>query len=210
MKPVPIALIEDDIRFRKEFREILETFAEVESILEFSSAEECLDADLSGISFFFIDIGLSGMKGIDLLIKLGEMYPDPAKIMVTRLTTDSNLFESLRFGAVGFIMKSDLMMIHEILPSIFRGGFYISPPIAVHLIHHFQSVSSKTNPSPLTEAEHKVLVKLSDGFSVEDICALMGVKKSTIQFHIRGIYRALQVSNRAQMIKKANELKIIP
>ena len=183
---------------------------DVKSIVEFSSAEECLSADLKEISFFFIDIVLEEMSGIDLLKKLHPLYPEPSKIMLTKLSSDDKLFMSLQFGASGFIIKSDYFHLKEIIPNILRGGFYISPLIAVYILKQFQKVMVKPDPSPLTEMEHKVLIKLTEGYSVEEAGKFLGLKKSTIQFHIRGIYNALQVSNRVQMLKKANELKIIP
>ncbi len=210
MKSVTVAVIEDDEKFRKEFVKLLAKFEEIEKIVEFDSAEECLSSDLNNISFYFIDLHLKEISGIELLIKLSEITPDSSKIIVSKLATDEKLFECLRNGAVGYIIKSDMIMIWEIISSILNGGFYISPTIAIYMIKYFKNSTEKINHFPLTETEYKVLLKLADGLSVDGVSKLLGVKKTTIQFHVRGIYKALQVSNRAQMLRKANELKIIP
>ncbi|MCB1143373.1 MAG: response regulator transcription factor [Leptospiraceae bacterium] len=217
MNAYKIAIIEDDLKFRKEFTTLLHKTNKISKIFEFNSAELCLKEDLKEVTFFFIDIGLDGMTGNELLVQLGDLYPKAIKIMLTTLKSQTELFNTLRAGAMGYILKSDLLRIEEILTIIFNKGFYISPELAVHLVMYFKlanQTNSKQNPnlssaSFLTDSENRVLQKLSEGYSVQEIASALRVKESTIRFHIRGIYKALHVSNRVQMLKKANLLGIL-
>lgn len=206
---VKIALIEDQQSVCDAVKAILEKNANIEKIFCFQSAEECEISDISEIDIFFVDIRLPGIDGISFLSKINDRKPDSKKLILTMMESDDIIFQALKLGCIGYILKTDIDKISEIIDMTVAGGAYMSPSVAIRVMNFFYRIKNSEEFEKLTEKETLILKELSAGYTPNEIAETLKVTVSTVRFHIRGIYQKLQVNNRIQMLKKAQGLGII-
>lgn len=206
---VNIALIEDQPSVCETLQAILSKNPNVNSIFSYYSAEECEASDISNIDIFIIDVRLPGMDGITYLSKLNDRRPDSKKLILTVMESDDIIFQALKLGCIGYILKTDIDKISEIIDIAASGGAYMSPSVAIRVMNFFYRIKNSEELEKLTEKETQILKELSAGFTPVEIAETLRVSVSTVRFHIRGIYQKLQVNNRIQMLKRAEGLGII-
>lgn len=206
---VKIALIEDQKSICETLEMILIKNPNIEKIIIFHSAEECEAADVSEIDIFVIDLRLPGTDGITFLSKINDLKPGSKKLILTMMESDDIIFQALKMGCIGYILKTDISKISEIIDMTLAGGAYMSPNVAMRIINFFYRIRNYGDYEKLTEKETLILKELSAGFTPVEIAEALKVTVSTVRFHIRGIYQKLQVNNRIQMLKKAGDLGII-
>ncbi len=208
-KKTKIGIVENDENFREQILKILESTPNIESVLQWESAEAYWKDDKGrSLDILFLDIMLPGMNGVDLAGKISERDPLIGKIMLSNMNSDELIYNSLRNGAIGYILKSELKDISEVIDTILRGGAIITPTIAFRVFNHFKQKSSP-NAVRLTEKENQILDQMVMGKTINRVAEFLGVSKYTIQHHVKNIYRKLNVHNRAELIKKANDIGLV-
>ena len=129
--------------------------------------------------------------------------------MVSANFSDELIFQALKNGAIGYILKSELKDLPLSLDVGLSGGGVMSPSIAVRVAMWFQ----KTTPSNIQESlsirEKQILEAISNGATAKSVAQKLAVSESTVRTHIRSIYEKLQVNSRAGMVKKAGEMGLI-
>lgn len=153
-----------------------------------------------------MDINLPGMSGIEGAKKLKTALPDLDILMLTVQADDHSVFESLRAGATGYLIKStppaELL---QAISEVFEGGAPMSSQIARKVLQSFRP----TSESPLSERETEILRQLCDGQNYKVIAENLFVSGHTIRTHIKNIYQKLHVNSRAEAVKKAMKDKLI-
>ena len=147
-----------------------------------------------------LDIGLPGISGIEGVEHIKAILPGAEILMLTIRDDHDAVFESLRRGASGYLLKN--VGTEELLDAIrdvHAGGSPMSMQIARMVTSSFRR---KPPPEPLTSREEEVLERLRLGHSYQDIANSLFVSKSTIKFHIKNIYRKLHVANRVEAATK--------
>jgi DNA-binding NarL/FixJ family response regulator len=153
------------------------------------------------------DIGLPGMSGIDGMRLIKEQRPDIDIIMLTVYNDWKKIFDSLRAGASGYLLKNTpLSDIKKAIETVRAGGSVMSPEIARKVMEHFSTASTveqKTPESVLTPKEKEIVVGLVDGLSYKMLADRMNISIDTIRFHIKNIYKKLHVNSKAEVITKS-------
>jgi DNA-binding NarL/FixJ family response regulator len=202
-------IIEDDLAFSKVLIGCLDHFeAEIQV---FPSAEIYLEKELDIPSLLFLDIQLPGISGISLARIMKEKNSEIKIIVLSALDSNEILFQALKAGAIGYILKSDLNRLDQILPDILQGGAFLTPTLALRVLKSFQEVEDKKNAGfeALTEREKEILQELVEGLKTKEIAEDLDVSILTVATHTKNIYRKLQVNNRVQLLRRAEELKLI-
>ena len=162
------------------------------------------------------DIGLPGMSGIDGMRLIKEEHPETDIIMLTVYNDWQKIFNSLRAGASGYLLKNTpLTEIKKAIETVRNGGSVMSPEIARKVMEHF-SVGVHTDSSPLgvqaerekpesvlTPKEKEIVIGLTDGLSYKLLADRMNISIDTIRFHIKNIYKKLHVNSKAEVISKS-------
>jgi DNA-binding NarL/FixJ family response regulator len=204
-----VAIVEDDDQIREGIRKYLSYQQDFICELAAESVEEFLARTKSGDypDVILMDIGLPGMSGIDGMRFIKEQHPDVDIIMLTVYTDWQKIFDALRAGASGYLLKNTpLTEIKKGIESVHAGGAAMSPEIARKVLEHFSPTGGKTQPkieSPLTPKEKEIVVGLVDGLSYKMIADRMDISIDTIRFHIKNIYKKLQVNSKAEVISKS-------
>ncbi len=157
-----------------------------------------------------MDIDLAGASGIRCVETLKEEFPDLRVVMQTVYTDDEKIFESLRAGAVGYLLKKTPT--HKLLEAISdasEGGAPMTGEIARKVLNFFQQPKKGKLREILSEREIDVLKALTKGHSYQAIADLLFISVNTVRFHIRNIYEKLHVNSRSEAVAKVIKHKLL-
>lgn len=206
-------IVEDDLLFR-------------ESLIDLISEEELLDIELVAGSIeeafegfdkhktpdvILEDIGLPGMSGIQAISHYKEKYPKVAIIMLTIFDDDERVFEAIKAGADGYLLKrTPGDQILNGIQDVLNGGAPISPSIAKRMMRMLAGPeTSKNKETLLTKRETTILEHLVKGQTIDQIGEELFISRHTADTHTKNIYRKLQVHNRSTLTAKAIKERLI-
>lgn len=204
---ISVGILEDDEEIRTGLRSYLGRQPGFLCDLAAGSVEELL-ATAAGTGFpdvLLADLGLPGMSGIDGMRLMKESHPETDIIVLTIYDDRQKVFDSLRAGASGYLLKNTpLAGIREAVEIVHGGGSVMSPGIARKVMEYFAGVAERQpGKSPLTPREKEIVVGLVDGLSYKLLADRMSLSIDTIRFHIRNIYKKLHVNSKGEVITKS-------
>ena len=199
-----IGIVEDDERLRADFVQLIDGTGDMRCVGAYPSAEAALAALPSQApDVVLMDINLPGMSGIESVGRLRALTPTALVMMVTVFDDASSVFESLKAGASGYILKR--AAVAELLAAIrdlAAGGAPMSSAIARKVVQYFGHHGPAPEVQTLTAREHQVLLALSHGEQYKEIAAGLGISINTVRRHIMAIYDKLHVNSRLDAIGK--------
>jgi DNA-binding NarL/FixJ family response regulator len=147
-----------------------------------------------------MDIALPGMSGVEGVHIIKHQWPEIEVLMLTIHAEESVIFECLRSGATGYLLKNgnpkDLL---NALREVMNGGAPMSMTIARKVAESFRK---KPGREPLTHREEDVLSRLHQGHSYQAIADELFISRDTVKYHIKNIYRKLNVNNKVDAVLK--------
>jgi DNA-binding NarL/FixJ family response regulator len=150
---------------------------------------------------------LPGKSGIDVVRIIAQEHPNVHSVVLTVFEDDEHVFDALRAGATGYILKSGRpASILDAIDEVAKGGSPMTGSIARKVIASFKEKSEELHSEELTDRENQILRKLADGLRYKEIADMFGVSTETIRTHIRNIYRKLQVQSKIEAINKLRNL----
>jgi DNA-binding NarL/FixJ family response regulator len=152
-----------------------------------------------------MDINLPGMSGIECIRLVKKKTPNTQFMMFTVYENDEKVFEALKAGASGYLLKNTgLLQITESLTELFNGGSPMSSNIARKLVTVFRAQHTEAEPvEALSKRENEILQLLSKGLLYKEIADQLSISTGTVRQHIHKIYEKLHVQNRTEAINKA-------
>ncbi len=205
---INIGIVEDNAYMRDGWTAFLDLEEDFNVVGSYGSCEEALEsADLQRIHLMIMDIGLPGMSGIEGVRHIRQQYPDIVIIMASVFDDDKHIFDALKAGAMGYLMKK--VSPEELVDAVrdaWNGGSPITPNIARKVISTFHQAGGENE---LTEREHQILDKLATGVSYTAIGKEIYLSVDGVRYHIRNIYRKLQVHSRSEAIAKGISKRLI-
>lgn len=200
---IKVAIVEDQESVREG---ILQTLSQLDSQLDltgFSDAESALDAMVElKADVVLMDIGLPGMNGIEATRRLRALQLDIEVIMLTVYYDNERIFQSLKAGATGYVLKSSppKELLQAIL-SVQNGASPMSGSIARRVMESFhQPIQQHQRLLSLTDREQQILHLLDAGFRYKEIASKLFISIDTVRTHIRHIYEKLHVRSRAEAV----------
>jgi DNA-binding NarL/FixJ family response regulator len=203
--PIKVSIVEDSRGTRQSLAELLGNSPALCCIGAYRDAEQALQRiPAEPPDVVLMDINLPGMSGIECVARLKERLP---KVQVLMLTTydDSNLiFDSLRNGASGYLLKNmPSAEIVQAVEQVHAGGAPMSMLIARKVVSHFQEIKEPaTEGGKLTRREQEILALLARGYLYKEIGDQLGITLSTVRAHLHAIYEKLHVQSRTQAVVK--------
>jgi DNA-binding NarL/FixJ family response regulator len=210
--PIKVAIVEDQQEIREGLRFLIHTTDGYYCVGGYESMEDALqllDGDLPHI--ILADIGLPGMSGIEGMGLMKERWPELVIIALTVYDDDDRIFDALCAGASGYLLKkTPPARLLECLKEAMNGGAPISPEIASRVISLFREIRPpKESNYQLTPHEVRLLRLLVDGHSYKTAATELRSSVNTIGFHMRNIYRKLQVHSKSEAVVKAVRHRLI-
>jgi DNA-binding NarL/FixJ family response regulator len=150
-----------------------------------------------------VDINMPGMTGIECVRTLKTRMPGTQFMMETVYEDDDNIFNALRAGATGYILKkTSAAKMLESIKELYSGGSPMSAEVARRVVSSLY-VGKNNADDTLTDREREVLRLLAKGFIYKEIAAEIKVEYETVKKHIQNIYAKLHVQNKVEAINKA-------
>jgi DNA-binding NarL/FixJ family response regulator len=199
-----VAIIEDIKEIREGLEMLIGSSEGFQCVKTFSSGEEALKG-LPGIcpDVALMDINLPGINGIEAVRNLKTKCPTTQFIMSTVYEDDENIFESLKAGASGYLLKKTApSKILDSIMEVYHGGSPMSSQIARKVIASFQQKKSIDDIEELTNREKEILKQLSKGLRYKEIATELSISMDTVRTHTRHIYEKLQVQSRTEALNK--------
>ncbi|HSY17396.1 MAG TPA: response regulator transcription factor [Candidatus Acidoferrales bacterium] len=206
--PVTVCLVEDNHEVRESCAALLNGAPGLKCLGAYCSAEEALEKiPLAPPDVALVDIHLPGMSGIECVAKLKAELPDLQILMLTLYERGDLIFNSLRAGANGYLLKSmssaDLIRAVE---QVHAGGVPMTMSVARKVIACFQNGEPPASPvEALTPREQEILEQLGKGCYYREISESLGISLSTVRTHLHSVYRKLHVKSRTQAVIKFHE-----
>jgi DNA-binding NarL/FixJ family response regulator len=223
-KVANIAIVEDDVDNRREWVEALGEWPEYRVMGEFGSAEEALEElPRNPPDFVLMDINLPGMSGVECTRELKRLLPEVDILMLTMFGEWDRIFDALRAGASGYLLKRmQPDSLRTALEELRSGGAPMTPSIARSVVKYFRSARLGGEPSHesretppvdwvfdyLSPKENELLKLLSEGCSYAQISEKMGVTLNTVRSYIRRTYEKLHVHSRTEAVIKYLSAKV--
>ena len=204
-----VVVVEDDSNLRRTMIAFINRSPGFSCAGTFPDGESAL-AGIPGLKpdVVLMDIGLPGMSGIQCVAALKEAIPTTPIIMLTVYDEGDYLFDSLKAGASGYLLKRTIGdKLLEAMQEAQAGGLPLTRHMAVKVGQYFQQFgksqqASKDEINTLTPREHDVLKLLADGFRYKEIASELGITLDTVREHARRIYSKLHVSSRTEAVVK--------
>ena len=201
-----VGIIEDNKKIRQLMQRYLDMQEDMSCQVATESVEEMLDylTTYPHPNVLLMDIQLPGMSGIEGMKIIQQKYPDIEIIMLTVYHDSHKIFDSLKAGASGYLLKhTSLPEIKDAIELLMQGGAPMSPQIARKVITHFNDRGQKQQESNLTNREQDIVNGLVDGLSYKLIADRLDISIDTVRAHIRNIYKKLHVNSKAEVIAKS-------
>lgn len=203
---IKFGIVEDDSGLRNDLIECICSDIRFFCIIESGSAESFLENIDNGDEpdFVLMDISLPGMSGISGVKLAKEKYPAIDFVMLTNYDDSTRIFESLKAGAAGYLLKNiSFEQIHKEIEILLNGGAPMSPSVARKVLDFFRTGKTKKKEYFLTNREKQVVEGLVDGLSYKMIAGRMEISIGTIFTHIKNIYKKLHVNSKGEVISKS-------
>ncbi|HEY1490791.1 MAG TPA: response regulator transcription factor [Verrucomicrobiae bacterium] len=202
---ITVAIVEDDAGIRRSLEMLLKSSAEFLCVAACENAEEALRAlPNAQPQVILMDINLPDRSGIECTARIKELLPSAQVVMITVYGDTEKVFNSLRAGASGYILKrATPERILQAVREVHAGGVPMSSEIARKVLGVFR------NPAPVPEEnqnlsrrEQEVLELLSQGCANKEIADKLSISIETVTWHLRHIYAKLHVRSRTEAALK--------
>jgi DNA-binding NarL/FixJ family response regulator len=212
--PIRICLVDDQRLIRDGLRTLLELENDLEVVGE---AEEGAGAlalyETAQPDVVLMDVRMPGMDGVEATRQMLLRWPDAKVIILTTFDDEAYIFDGLRAGALGYLLKDvSGQELAEAIRQVAQGGALIQPSVARKVLAEFsrsippQSASPAALPEPLTPREKEILGWITKGLTNKEIALRLNLTEGTIKNYISVIYQKLSVQDRTQAALKAREL----
>lgn len=202
---IRIAIVEDNKDLRRSLEQLFNRTGIFETVCSLGNLQNVVsEFNKSYPEIVLMDIGLPDISGIEGVRTVKNNFPEMLILMFTVFEDDEKIFEAIRAGATGYLLKkSSPDEIVDAVKQLHEGGAPMSPSIARKVLGSFQIKPANVPLDyELTTREEEVLYSLSDGLSYKKIADKYFVSISTVRTHIVSIYQKLHVHSRAQAVAK--------
>ncbi len=215
--PIRILIVDDQALFREGLHTILSVQSDLQVVGEARHGEEALHlAAVLNPDIILMDLHMPIMNGVAATRRLRSEHPTIKVLVLSTFDDDEDVFEGLRAGAVGYLLKdvpSEKLV--EAIRGVARGESFLEPSLVSKLIAEFTRLSPRLPSSshrliePLSERELEILRLLGQGASNKEIAEHLVITVGTVKNHLTSILGKLSVRDRTQAALKARELGLI-
>ena len=201
---IKVAVVEDNFHYRSALVALLESSGLFLLRGIYPTAEEAmtgLTAQPPDVAI--VDIQLPGISGISLIKTIRSSMPRTQFMICTLHQDNERIFEALKAGASGYILKdASADEIRGAVKDLFMGGAPMSPYIARKIISLFHEAAPDVKTYGLSDREREVLELMCNGLLYKEIALKLSISGNTVKNHLKSIYKKLHVQNKIEAINK--------
>jgi len=217
MRPIKILLVDDQPLFREGLRTLLSVHPDFDVVGEASNGREAINlVQSTGASVVLMDLQMPVLDGVAATRHLRDERPECKVIVLTTFDDDELVFDGLRAGAVGYLLKdAPSEKLAEAIRVAARGETFLQPSVAGKVVAEFARLSRKTSErpdshnEPLSERELEIVRLISKGVSNREIAEALFLAEGTVKNHVTNILGKLHVRDRTQAAIKARDSGLI-
>jgi DNA-binding NarL/FixJ family response regulator len=201
---IRVAVVDDQRLFTKGLSGLVDMLDGVEVVgVAFDGEEAVALCRKEEPDVVLMDISMPKMDGISATREIKDLLPQTAVIILTGHEEDEHVFEGIKAGAQGYLLKdSEPEDLSHAIHTVYAGATIIAPDLAQKMLNTFESGGPKGSrlAPPLTERELEVIRALAQGMSDRQIARTLDISEKTVRNHTSNIYRKLHIFDRTQAV----------
>jgi DNA-binding NarL/FixJ family response regulator len=200
---IRVSIVEDNRGTRESLTELLGRAPALNFVGAHPSGEEAVrHIPVEAPDVVLMDINLPKMNGIECVALLKQQLPKLQVLMLTTYEESDLIFDSLRKGASGYLLKNlPPAELIQAIEQVHAGGAPMSMQIARKVVNHFQKIKKpQSDMEQLTKREHEILALLAKGYLYKEIADQLGITLSTVRAHLHTVYEKLHVQSRTEAV----------
>jgi len=218
MMTIKVLICDDQSLFREALRTLLSSYSDLEVVGEAANGEESLRLAVSlSPDIALMDLRMPVMDGVEATRRINQLGKGIKVIVLTTFDDDETVFEGLRAGAVGYLLKDvSSEKLVEAIKAANNGEYFLLPSITAKVVSEFSKISKPVRkqkdeliPDPLSPREIEILKIVATGASNREIAEQLFISEGTVKNHLSSILSKLGVRDRMQAILRAKEYGII-
>lgn len=215
---IKVLICDDQSLFREALRTLLSSYSDLEVVGEAANGEESLRLAVSvSPDIALMDLRMPVMDGVEATRRINQLGKGIKVIVLTTFDDDETVFEGLRAGAVGYLLKDvSSEKLVEAIKAANNGEYFLLPSITAKVVSEFSKISKPVRkqkdeliPDPLSPREIEILKIVATGASNREIAEQLFISEGTVKNHLSSILSKLGVRDRMQAILRAKEYGII-
>lgn len=214
---IRLLLVDDQTLFREGLATLLAAQPDIDVVGEAANGEEALQlAAAVKPDVVLMDLRMPILDGVEATRRLHALQPRCHIIVLTTFDEDESVFDGLRAGAMGYLLKdASIEHLLEAIHAAARGESFLEPVVAAKVVAEFTRLSAlpitpaQPLAEPLTEREREILRLLRTDLSTREMAEQLVVSVNTIKTQMKSIYDKLDVHSREEAVEKAHALKMI-
>lgn len=212
---IRVCLVEDQMIVRQGLRALLGLNADIIVAAEAADGEEAIAViEREKPDVVLLDLRMPRLDGVGVLKALRERGTLPPTLILTTFDDDAMLFEAVRAGAKGWLLKDvSLERLTQAIRTVAAGGTSLEPVITERIMRALSASNvafeSAELPEPLTDREKTILRLLAGGYSNREISGVLEISDGTVKNHISSVFAKLGVRDRTRAVLKAIDLGLI-
>ena len=218
-EPIRAMIVDDHALFRRGLEMVLEEEPDIELVGQASDGAEAVEKAAESLpDVVLMDIRMPRSSGIEACRAMKEAAPSAKIVILTISDEEEDLFEAIRAGASGYLLKDiPLDEVADAVRAVHGGQSLINPSMAGKLLTEFATLAKRDDeeraqelPAPrLTEREMQVLKLVARGMNNRDIAKELFISENTVKNHVRNILEKLQIHSRMEAVMVAVREKLI-
>ncbi len=218
MGKIKLAIVDDNTFLARAIHEKLVEYTDLDiKYMVYNGSELLAKLEKShNLDLVLMDIEMPILDGIETVHIMKQKYPHIKVLMLTVFDNDENIFNAIRAGADGYLLKEvEADKLYGAIKETISGGAAMSPSIAVKTLRLLrypekqESLTVREDVIELSVREQEVLEQLAEGLSYTAIANNLFLSPSTVRKHIENIYKKLQVHNKLEAVQKARRQSLI-
>jgi DNA-binding NarL/FixJ family response regulator len=163
-----------------------------------------------------MDVRMPGVSGIEATARVKALRPSVVVVMLTVSEDEADLFEAIKAGAQGYLLKNmEPAQLRVMLEAVERGEAAITPATATRILAEFgrrerAAARAERSPDQLTEREIEVLAGVTEGLRNKQIAARLGISENTVKYHLGNILGKVHAESRAELAGRAVREGLLP
>lgn len=208
---INVLIFEDNTRLRETLELLIESDLSLTLIGSYANCDDVANIVTAAAlpDVILMDIDMPGLGGIEGVRLAKQELPDVQIIMFTVFEDEDKIFNCLKYGANGYLLKKDShSKILAAIKDVYNGGTPMTPEIARKVVGIFKEEKNQPAHS-LTQRELEILTNLSHGSSYKELAAQFNISIETVRTHLKNIYTKMHVACGTEAVAKGLRLKII-
>jgi two-component system response regulator NreC len=209
MKKIKVLLVEDHTIVRQGISALLKSESDIEVVGEASDGLEAIDMAKKIVpDVVLMDIAMRNLNGLEATRKIKKIFPDMKVLVLTMYDNEESIFQILKAGASGYLIKDSAMTdLISAIRVIYQGESYLSPSISKKVIDEYirkaEMGEKRGTEDLLSDREREILQMIAEGNSVPQVASLLCISKKTVEAHKNHIMEKLNIHDKVGLIKYA-------